>query len=111
MIGVKVDEQLGNCTCFSVFYLKDVNYVTVQQFKGIKSTIPLYHTSDGAFAPILTLKDLSKALFPHGFIRVDVSTLINDLRVEKVIQLDTGSVFLFVDGSSKEVSKRSRFRK
>jgi hypothetical protein len=108
-LGMRIDMPRNELE-FKEFKISEVNYITVRRFKGKSYSIPIYHTSHGSYAPILTLRDLSLALSPRGFRYIDGYTLINDERVNDIISDDNMIKVVFKDNSEIEISKKSRKR-
>lgn len=105
MIGINIENK-----DFDEFRIIDVNYITLTRPSKSRELIPIYHTSKGSFAPLLTLRDLSRALIPHGFKQFDKSTLVNRRRILRTIRSKDGLRIVFVDFCEVWVSGRSRIR-
>ncbi|WP_185601641.1 LytTR family transcriptional regulator DNA-binding domain-containing protein [Paenibacillus sp. 598K] len=108
IIGVKADNRQGDDSDFSVFALESVNYINVRRPGKTSDLVPVYHTSDGSFMPLLTLRDISTALKAYGFSYYDRSTIINNARVTKVTPTEEGQMLKFVDDVEIIVAKKSR---
>ncbi|WP_160045645.1 LytTR family transcriptional regulator DNA-binding domain-containing protein [Paenibacillus sp. USDA918EY] len=110
IIGVKATDRTGEDTDFQVFSLFEVNYITVFRPRKSADLLPLYHTSAGSYAPLLTLRDISAALKRYGFEYFDKSTIVNKNRVKHLRSANGVVKVHFVDNSEIEISGRSRFR-
>lgn len=110
MIGVKLSDRKGDESDFVEFNIESVNYITVYKPRSSREQIPIYHTSDGSYVPLLTLRDISIALKPRGFHYVDNSTIINSKRVKHVERKGGQLKVIFNDLSEIVVSGRSRKR-
>lgn len=111
IIGVKIENRVGDDSDFHAFNLSDVNYITVYRRTKNSDLLPLYYTTDGAFAPLLTLKDISKALKKYGFDYIDKSNLVNRNRIKRITKTEDGQhMAKFVDGVEIVVAGRSRYR-
>lgn len=110
IIGVKVEKRTGEESDFVIFSLDDVNYINVHRPRKSSDLIPVYHTSEGAYAPLLTLRDISFALKKYGFDYFDKSTIVNKKRVKHIKRSKGALIVEFVDNSEIEISGRSRYR-
>ncbi|MBB6690786.1 LytTR family transcriptional regulator DNA-binding domain-containing protein [Cohnella xylanilytica] len=111
LIGVRLDQRVGEASDFVEFRIGEVNYINVIRPKGKSHHIPIYHTSHGSYAPLLTLRDLSTALLPRGFEQMDGSILVNSARVKDKTMTDQGMIIIFDDDTTINVALRSRKRK
>jgi len=109
IIGVKVEGRSGEESDFEIFKLNEVNYINLIAYKK-SIQIPVYHTVNGSFAPLLTLRDISKALKKYGFEHFDKSTIVNTRRIKGIKRGENVLLLKFVDLSEITVSARSRFR-
>jgi len=105
VIGINIDTRE-----FEEFRISEVNYINLTRPKASRELIPIYHTSKGSYAPLLTLRDLSRALVPHGFKHFDKSTLVNRKRILHTFRKKEGLKIVFVDFCEVIVSGRSRIR-
>jgi DNA-binding LytR/AlgR family response regulator len=110
MIGVKMDGRKGDLSDFVEFSISEVNYIKVFRPKNKSHHIPIYHTSHGSYAPLLTLRDLTKALSANGFRQLDNSTLVNNHRIKHMIKSEQGLEVIFNDNTKVNVALRSRKR-
>jgi hypothetical protein len=110
ILGVRLDDRIGDDSDFVTFRLAEVNYINLYRARKSSELVPVYHTADGSFAPILTLKDLSAALKPYGFSYFDKSTIVNRHRIKRIVKGDEGLNITFVDFSATTVSHRSRLK-
>lgn len=107
MIGVKWDGRRGSASDFVEFKIEDVNFISVQQPKS-KYQVPVYHTSQGSFVPLLTIRDLTAALAVKGFVRMDRSHLVNRSRIKRVIHFRGGRKIVFIDSLEVVISRSRR---
>ncbi|MBB6676461.1 LytTR family DNA-binding domain-containing protein [Cohnella lubricantis] len=110
ILGLKVSGRTGDNSDFKWIDLDDVNYINLYRPSKSAEQIPVYHTSGGDFIPVLTLKDLSQALKPHGFIRMEKSTIVNRNRIKARKCSRTEIKIEFVDSCELSVSRRSRIK-
>lgn len=111
IIGVKFEDRTGDESDFAIFDLSEVNYISVYRPRKSAELLPLYHTTSGAYAPLLTLKDISLALKNYGFEHIDKSTIVNNQRVRKKARTKNGQFQVtFIDNSEVIVAYRSRYR-
>ncbi|GIP58682.1 LytTR family transcriptional regulator DNA-binding domain-containing protein [Paenibacillus woosongensis] len=111
VLGVKITGRQGDDSDFVEFELSDVNYINLYKPSKSSESVPVYHTSDGSYAPLLKLKDISIALKNYGFVNFDQSTIVNRNRVKRTVKRKEGLNVTFVDFSVIVVSARSRFNK
>lgn len=107
ILGVKTSGRVDDESDFVEFSICEVNYINLYRPRKNSEQIPVYHTSYGSFAPLLTLRDLHVALTPRGFHYIDQSTLVNGNRVIRKERLEEGLKLIFVDLSELYVSKKS----
>ncbi|WP_171056522.1 hypothetical protein [Paenibacillus sinopodophylli] len=107
MLGVKIKNRKGDNSDFVSFTRDDINYIKRYRPHKNAESFPVYYTSKGALAPILTLKDISLAFIQHGFNYADKSTIVNWDRVKYETKKHTGTILTFIDGTTVEISKRS----
>jgi hypothetical protein len=105
MLGVEYDSRE-----FEYFRLSEVNYIKLVRLRKNSEQIPLYYTSYGRFIPLLTLKDLEKALRPHGFKMMDGSHLVNQRRIKGKDVTPQGEKITFIDSCEVNVSPRTRMK-
>lgn len=111
IIGVKIENRVGDDSDFHLFDLSEVNYITVYRRTKNSELLPLYHTSSGGYAPLLTLKDISKALKKYGFDYIDKSNLVNRNRVKRITKTEGGQhITTFIDNTEIVIANRSRYR-
>jgi hypothetical protein len=108
-IGVKL-ERAGDLSDFVEFGIDEVNYISVYRPQKKSYHIPIYHTSHGSYAPLMTLRDLSQALTPRGFKHIDKSTIINTSRVKHMIKGELGLKIIFKDMTQTEVASRRKYK-
>lgn len=108
LLGVKTIDRQGDASDFVTFRLSEVNYISTAKLKKRSIPVPIYHTRDGSYAPLLTLKDLSMALSSRGFRYADRSTIINIKRVRRQTIDETDKIFTFIDGTRIKVSLNSK---
>lgn len=105
MLGVNIDTRE-----FEYYRLSEVNYINLSRLTRSSDKVPIYHTSYGRFAPLLTLRDLDLSLRPHGFKMVDGSHLVNIRRIKSEVITPQGKKITFVDSCELNVSPRSRMK-
>jgi hypothetical protein len=110
LIGVKIIGRNGDDSDFVKFKLEDVNYINMHKPDNSSVRIPIYHTSHGSFAPLMTLKDISAAMKTYGFAHFDKSTIVNLKRIKDKIKGRKGLRIVFVDYCEIRVSPRSRIK-
>ncbi|MBJ6362141.1 LytTR family transcriptional regulator DNA-binding domain-containing protein [Paenibacillus sp. MAHUQ-46] len=108
-LAIKISDRSWDETDYEVVKLKEVNYITLYRPKKWSDAIPVYHTSYGDFAPLITLRDISIAYRPHGFELYDKSTIVNTNRVINTRNTRKGRIVKFVDNSEVVVSPRSLY--
>ncbi|GAB6990892.1 LytTR family transcriptional regulator DNA-binding domain-containing protein [Paenibacillus pini] len=110
IIGVKVTGRTGVESDFGILSLFEINYISVFRPKKSAELIPVYHTTTGSYAPLLTLKDISSALKQFGFEYFDKSTIVNKNRVKQIRRSKGELKVTFVDNSEIPIALRSRYR-
>jgi DNA-binding LytR/AlgR family response regulator len=108
ILGIKINGRKGDDSDFQLFDLEEVNYIDLYRPRTSADQIPVYHTSHGEYAPVMTLKDLSIALRTYGFVRMDKSTIVNKSRILNKKYIGTETVITFVDFCEISISRRSR---
>lgn len=109
MLGVKTTNRKGDDSDFVMFRLADVNYINMHKIKKNGDPVPIYHTRNGAYAPLLTLRDVSISLKSKGFEYADRSNIINKNRLRSKKVDVTGILLTFVDGTTLNVSLQSKY--
>lgn len=111
IIGVKIENRTGEDTDFAIFDLSEVNYISTYKRSKNSPRLPIYHTTEGGYAPLLTLKDISVALKNHGFDYIDQSNLVNRSRIKRITTDKDGQYnTTFVDNTKITFASRSRYR-
>lgn len=111
IIGIKIEDRTGTDSDFVIFDLSTVNYISTYRRTRNSPLLPVYHTTDGGYAPLLTLKDISKALKKHGFDYIDQSNLVNRSRIKRIRPTRDGQyIATFIDNTEIAVAARSRYR-
>lgn len=106
ILGVKMHNRTGESTDFVEFELEDVNYVDLWRNTNHSAKVPAYHTPDGSYLAISSIKDLAVGYKHFGFKRYGGSTVINESRIDDTVTEEFGTTIIFLCGNRVFVKKK-----
>lgn len=106
IIGVKLHNRTGGPTDFVEFRLADVNYIDLWRPTNHSAKVPAYHTPDGSYLALSSIKDLAAGYNCLGFKRYGGSTVVNEKRVGDKIIENCGTTIIFLCGNRVQVQKK-----
>lgn len=92
-------NRTGESTDFVEFLLDEVNYIDLWPPTNHSSEVPTFHTSQGSFVALSTIKDISVAFAKFGFESYDRSSVINVERIKELEPVKSGTKVIFDDDS------------
>lgn len=111
IVGVKMHDRTGGENDFVVFDLADVKSIDMWRPTAYSGQVPAYHTEDGSYLAINTLKDAKIAYRKFGFESFDNTVLINMNKVVEFLPIKTGTKVMFDDGTHAIVRKKIKERR
>lgn len=108
LIGIKLLNRIGDESDFVIFDISCVNYVDLYKPTENSGAVPAYHTPNGSYLALSTIRDLAKGYERFGFKRYGGSTVINESRVSKKIVEENGTTVIFMCGSVVKVRKKHK---
>lgn len=105
IIGIKLLNRVGDDSDFVIFDLCSVNYIDLYRPTDHSAKVPAYHTPDGSYLAISSIRDLAAGYKRFGFKRYGGSTVINEQRVAEKIVGDAETTIVFECGSRVQVRK------
>lgn len=106
LIVVKLNDRVGDNSDFVEIDINDVNYFDLWEKNGNSDKVIAFHTSEGSFLSLSTLKEAQSAYCEYGFELYDRSTGVNTNRVKDTKEYKSGSIVKFNDGSTVIVRKK-----
>jgi DNA-binding LytR/AlgR family response regulator len=107
LMVVKLHNRTGEDTDFVEIDINDVNYFDL--WKKGSGQILAYHTSEGSYLALSTLKEAHAVFKIYGFELFDSSTGVNKHKVRDTELTEDGSIVNFNDGSYVFVRKKIYF--
>jgi hypothetical protein len=108
IIGIKLLDRVGDESDFVTFDISCVNYIDLYKPTENSGAVPAYHTSEGSYLALSTIRDLSRGYKRFGFKRHGGSTVINEKRVREKIVEENGTTVIFMCGSVVKVRKKHK---
>ena len=106
ILGIKLLHRIGDESDFVTFDLTMVNYIDLYRPTDHSAKVPAYHTPDGSYLAISSLRDISAGYKRFGFKRCGGSTVVNEHRVMDRLVGDTETTIVFLGGSRVQVRKK-----
>ncbi|WP_340011752.1 LytTR family transcriptional regulator DNA-binding domain-containing protein [Paenibacillus sp. FSL H7-0690] len=106
LIVVKLNDRVGDNSDFVEIDINEVNYFDLWKKDSNSDKVLAFHTSEGSFLALSTLKEAHSAYCEYGFELYDRSTGVNTQRVKEAKQHKSGSIVEFHDGSTVIVRKK-----
>src|SRR5687767_6233530 len=105
ILGIKLLNRVGDESDFVTFDLCMVNYIDLYRPTDHSAKVPAYHTPDGSYLAISTIREISAGYKRFGFKRYGNSTVVNEQRVAEKIVGYSGTIIIFQCGSRVQVRK------
>jgi len=106
ILAVKMFNRVGDNSDFVEIKLTDIKYIDLWSPTEHSAKVPAYHTSNGSYLALSTIRDISKAYEGFGFQAFDKSTVINTSKIKKFVPTITGTKVIFTDGSHVNIRKK-----
>jgi hypothetical protein len=107
ILTVKMFDRAGDSSDIVKLDIdKEVNFIEVWRVNGNSSKVLTYHTSQGSYLAIHTLRDAVLAYRDQGFSAYDQSTVINKKMIKDISPHLNGSIVTFFDNSHAEIRKK-----
>lgn len=106
LLGIKLLGRTGSNSDFVEFDLRKVNFVDLYRPTEHSSKVPAYHTPDGSYLALYSLKDIAAGYERYGFKRYGASTVINEKRIARKDVENSQTVVTFLCGSRVKVRKK-----
>jgi DNA-binding LytR/AlgR family response regulator len=106
ILAVKMFNRVGDNSDFVEIIISDIKYVDLWSPTEHSAKVPAYHTSNGSYLALSTIRDISTAYERFGFQSFDKSTVINTSKIKEFISTSIGTKVVFTDGSHVNIRKK-----
>lgn len=106
ILAVKMFNRVGDNSDFVEIRFSDINYIELWSPTEHSAKVPAYHTPNGSYLALSTIKDISQAYAKFGFESFDRSTVVNKKKIKKMIPIPYGTQIVFKDDSYVNVRKK-----
>ncbi|KKO51105.1 LytTR family transcriptional regulator DNA-binding domain-containing protein [Paenibacillus sp. DMB20] len=106
ILTVKMFGRTDDLSDFVEIKLSDIKYIDLWSPTEHSSKVPAYHTSNGSYLALSTIKDISQAYAKYGFESFDKSTVINKKKIKSLIPINNGTKVVFTDDTYVNVRKK-----
>jgi DNA-binding LytR/AlgR family response regulator len=106
LLVVKLNDRVGDNSDFVEIDINEVNYFDLWKKNSNSDKVLAFHTSEGSFLALSTLKEAHSVFGAYGFELYDRSTGVNTKRIKETFKHKNGSIVKFVDESTVIVRKK-----